>query len=545
MSKKYVGGVALLAALASGPVFAPVAEGLSSSSSVAAGATVDSGGWGQGDVSSESETPQTFGRRRYERDLDAMRTYRPSYPFWHHIFTVPNGRIAFGSASNGRLLATFPARGDWGRDAHWEESSVAELLASRLQPGGLAAFANLLAGRAFHGELAERREDTVQLLERVAGPVLYHDTGGSFIAKGMGRYGDFLAEWGAIFERFGVPAEIGLAQGLVESGLRGRVRSKSQAIGFCQWLPDNWARLQELSPGVIEAYNQTTQVPYCAAYLTVLATKYGSFIPALSEHHAGGVNVGRTIINGDFAGGDGIRERYFLGAELALLLRQIRPPGYRRVVGGYGPRSFRYAEMIFGNTITIAERQAATLQERIFAMRSQSRIALGEVTRRTGLSIDEVRRFNPALVDSVPAGAALYLPFHVDDFGEDMAFWHRTASPEYTAVLSEFLRLDARYAVEDWNDGSVLETLSEFETRFRATGTEEGTIMAIVIAYVIEELAEGSRRAILADFRGSDRVRRLLEEGVRQWEELLPAAVGREGWARRNALLTTASLSRR
>jgi hypothetical protein len=26
------------------------------------------------------------------------------------------------------------------------------------------------------------------------------------------RYGPFLAEWGAIYERFGVPADIGLAQ---------------------------------------------------------------------------------------------------------------------------------------------------------------------------------------------------------------------------------------------------------------------------------------------------------------------------------------------
>lgn len=544
MSKTYVVGVALLAALASGPVLTPVAEGLSSNPTAATRANVGFDGRLPGGSSSETPTPEAFGRQRYERDLDAMRTYRPSYPFWHHIFTVPNGRIAFGSASNGSLLATFPTKGDWTRDARWEERSVAELLASRLLPGGLAAFADLLAGRAFHGGLTERREDTVRLLERVVGPVLYHDTGGSFIAKGAGRYGDFLAEWGAIFERFGVPAEIGLAQGLVESGLRGRVRSKSQAIGFCQWLPNNWARLQQLSPAVIEAYNQTTQVPYCAAFLTVLATKYGSFIPALSEHHAGAVNVGRTIINGDFAGGDDIRERYFLGAELTLLLRQIRLPGYRRVVGGYGPRSFRYAEMIFGNTLTIAERQAATVQERIFAMRPQRPIPLAEVTRRTGLSIDEIRRFNPALIDRVPADATLYLPFRVDEFGEDTAFWHRTASPEYTAVLNQFIRLEERYTVEDWNDGSVLETLSAFETRFRATGTEEGMIMAIVVAYVIEELAEGSRMRILTDFRSSDRVRRLLEEGVRQWEELLPKAVGSEGWARRNALLKTASLNR-
>ena len=50
--------------------------------------------------------------------------------------------------------------------------------------------------------------------------------------------------------------------------------------------------LDRLDANVIEAQNQTTQAPYCAAYLTVLATKYGSFIPALSEHHTGGANVG-------------------------------------------------------------------------------------------------------------------------------------------------------------------------------------------------------------------------------------------------------------
>ena len=32
-------------------------------------------------------------------------------------------------------------------------------------------------------------------------------------------------------------------------------------------------------------------------YLAVLGTKYGSFIPALSEHNSGGTNVGRTLIN--------------------------------------------------------------------------------------------------------------------------------------------------------------------------------------------------------------------------------------------------------
>ena len=32
---------------------------------------------------------------------------------------------------------------------------------------------------------------------------------------------------------------------------------------------------------MIEAYNQTTQAPDCAAYLTILATMYDSYIPAL------------------------------------------------------------------------------------------------------------------------------------------------------------------------------------------------------------------------------------------------------------------------
>jgi hypothetical protein len=41
--------------------------------------------------------------------------------------------------------------------------------------------------------------------------------------------------------------------------------------------------------------------------------KYGSFIPALSEHNAGGTNVGRTLINGEYLGAGDVRARYFLG----------------------------------------------------------------------------------------------------------------------------------------------------------------------------------------------------------------------------------------
>jgi len=38
----------------------------------------------------------------------------------------------------------------------------------------------------------------------------------------------FLSEWGAIYERFGVPAEVGLAQAIIESGLDGRARSSAE-----------------------------------------------------------------------------------------------------------------------------------------------------------------------------------------------------------------------------------------------------------------------------------------------------------------------------
>jgi hypothetical protein len=114
-----------------------------------------------------------------------------------------------------------------------------------------------------------------------------------------------------------VPAEIGLAQVILESGLSGTRRSNATAVGFCQWQRTNWRRLSSFSSVTIQERNQTTQAPYCAAYLSVLATKYGSFIPALSEHNAGGTNVGRMLIAGEYLGGTDGRERYLLGSQFA------------------------------------------------------------------------------------------------------------------------------------------------------------------------------------------------------------------------------------
>src|SRR4029434_5077798 len=162
-------------------------------------------------------------------------------------------------------------------------------------------------------QLNARRDELVRLLTPVTGPLVHNPTRGQFLMPNAQRSASFLHEWGAIYERCGVPAEIGLAQAILESGLDGRARSRARAIGFCQFLSPDWAFLNRLSPVVIEAYNQTTQAPYCAAYLTILATMYDSFIPALSEHHAGGVHVGRTVINGERLGGVGSREQYLMG----------------------------------------------------------------------------------------------------------------------------------------------------------------------------------------------------------------------------------------
>jgi hypothetical protein len=435
-------------------------------------------------------------RARRDDDMAALAASRPGYTFWRHIFTIPDGHIAFGSAADGRLLAVFPTRGDWARDADWKDP----------------ALAHLLKGRGLPRNLDQRRDLVADLLEEAAGPIVHNPTRGQFVLPNARRYGQFLAEWGAIYERFGVPAEIGLAQAIIESGLSPTRRSSARAIGFCQWLLNNWRRLDRLTPDVLEAYNQTTQAPYCAAYLTILATKYGSFIPALSEHHSGGTNTGRTLINGERLGGEDVRERYFLGSQLARDLRQISLYGYRELYRTYGPRSYYYSEMILGNTPTVAALTASAPQAKIYAMRTPRAIPMTEITRRTKLPVDEVRRYNPALRTRVPAGATLYLPTYVEQFGRDVSFWHRPPSPAFTTVLNEFLRLDSD--TERWDDRAFEPVLRGFERRFREAATEEGRIMATVLAYAIDETYLSRRGAILAEFRTSGEIQRLFDRAV-------------------------------
>ena len=449
---------------------------------------------------------------RWTADVAAMDTFRPGYEFWRHVFTIPDGSIAFGSAIDGRLLATFPAAGDWTRRAVWADP----------------ALATVLDGQPLARKVGERREQVALLLERAAGPVLHNSTRGAALLPNARRYGSFLGEWGAIYERFGVPAEIGLAQVILESGLSPTRRSEANAVGFCQWLQKNWNRLKYLSATPIDGKNQTTQAPYCAAYLSVLATKYGSFIPALSEHNAGGTNVGRTLITGERLGAGDVRTRYFLGSQLARDLRALPGRTYEDVHGSYGPRSYLYAEMVFGNTLNVRSLSAVAEPIAIHAMRTPRAIAMTEIIERTGLSEDEVRRFNPALVDRVPEQATLYLPHYVGEFGADVAFWRRPPSPSYVAVLSDFMRLEP--GAERWDDPAFAPVLANFKRRFRETQTEEGLVMETVLSYAMDQAYTSSRRALLFEFRGSERVQQLTERGVLELASLsdAPAALALE-----------------
>ena len=192
---------------------------------------------------------------------------------------------------------------------------------------------------------------------------------------------------------------MGLAQALVESGFSGTRRSEARAVGFCQFLETNLRRLNRISPTVIEGRNQTAQAPYCAAYLSILATKYGSFIPALSDHHSGGVNVGRTLINGERLGGGDVRAAVLHGLADGPRPPADRPVWLSRSVPDLRAAVVPYAEMVFGNMANIRQLTASARQEKIYAMRVPRTLKLADITRRTRLSADEVRRFNPALSD--------------------------------------------------------------------------------------------------------------------------------------------------
>ena len=119
--------------------------------------------------------------------------------------------------------------------------------------------------------------------------------------------------------------------------------------------------------------------------------------------------------------------------------------------------------MVFGNSYNVRNVIASLPQEPIYAMRTTRPLSLAEITSRTGLPADEVRRFNPALADRVPPRSTLYLPSYVADFGPDVAFWRRPPTAAYAAVLDAFTRLAP--GPEQWDDPSFAPVLSDFKRR--------------------------------------------------------------------------------
>jgi hypothetical protein len=448
---------------------------------------------------------QVRGRERERDDLAAMQAARPSYPFWEHVFTVPDGAIMYGSARDGRVLATFPARGDWLSEGTWSDPELAGSLDGQVMPA----------------DLSQRRDLVARVLSDVAGPVVHNPSRGLFVAPNVRRYGSLLEQWGAIYERFGVPARIGLAQALVESGFTGGVRSEARAVGLCQWLQTNWRRLQQFAPYPIDARTQTTQAAYCAAYLTVLATKYDSYIPALSEHHTGGANVGRIIINGARLGASSVRDRYLAGAEFVRDVRAAAPGMFSDIYGTYGPRSFLYAEMIFGNTGRVESLIASEPQADIFATRLRARVSLTRLAAVSGVAVDEIRRYNPSIASQVPARTTVYLPKPVTALGTDVSFWRRAPRASYQSVLSRFVALDA--PLETWNSAPFDAVLRRFQQQFAATKTEEGTIMSTMLAYVLSDRQHSREREILEEFAASARISERFDEAQLQRTSYLAA----------------------
>ena len=124
-------------------------------------------------VASAADAADNPVEARRRADFAAMQTFRPGYAFWQHVFTSPDHSIAFGSAVDGRLLATFPAKGAWTREAVWIDPSVARIL----------------DGQRLARKLSERRQQVALLLEGAAGPVLHNSTRGDALLANARRYG--------------------------------------------------------------------------------------------------------------------------------------------------------------------------------------------------------------------------------------------------------------------------------------------------------------------------------------------------------------------
>jgi len=93
-----------------------------------------------------------------------------------------------------------------------------------------------------------------------------------------------------------------------------------------------------------------------------------------------------------------------------------------------------------------------------------------------------------------------------------VSFWHQPPPPAYTAALDDFLRLEG--GVERWHDAAFEVVLQDHRRRFEETRSEEGAVMATMLAYVIGDLRTSRRADILTDFRTSGHILDLFKRGA-------------------------------
>ena len=152
----------------------------------------------------------------------------------------------------------------------------------------------------------------------------------------------------------------------------------------------------------------------------------------------------------------------------------------------YGPRSYLYAEMVFGNTFIVSQLMTSTSQVPIHAMRTPRPITLPEITARTGSD----RGRSPSLQSRArPTGPGARArstcrPTSASS-AEDVAFWRRPPDPSYAAVLNDFVASSP--APNGGTTRRFAPVLAEFRRRFSETGTEEGMVMATVLAYAMDQ----------------------------------------------------------
>ena len=76
----------------------------------------------------DEDMVRRLAEERLARYVASLERFRPGYSFWQYVFTIPDGSIAFGSAEDGRLLASFPVRGDWTLSGRWEDGAPSSVL---------------------------------------------------------------------------------------------------------------------------------------------------------------------------------------------------------------------------------------------------------------------------------------------------------------------------------------------------------------------------------------------------------------------------------